>query len=239
MPRIKLSDLPGNLRVELTQSGKLELWHRVDEFGGVKDLAGEFDYSRSKIYNWKSKDLALPLSFVQQIMGENNTEQITLLKGKGGSGKIQNPKFPLQISEELMTRIEVSITENKEGTPVYITSEKSLQERFTKLLNELGKVEYKTYTRESRYEVRYPKFLQKILSNVEFKEDLAALVDEKAKIENSKITLENRQIPVEEFDQKIFSREKNFELAIERGDSEKIAELMAKESEKVRNFYGD
>jgi hypothetical protein len=143
----------------------------------------------------------------------------------------------LKISNELLTRVEASVTENSEGTPVYITSEKSLQERFTKLLNELGNVEYKTYTRESRYEVRYPKFLQKILSSLEFKEDLAALVDETAKIKNGKITLENRQIPVEEFDQEIFSREKNFELALECGDSEKIAELMAEESEKVRTFY--
>lgn len=236
MPVVEFSELPDKLRIKLSEKGKKQLWHKVNEFGGIKDLAEAFDYSSSKMYNWKNKDLGLPLDFVQQIMGENNTEEIKLLKGKGSSGKIQNPKFPLQISEELLTRIEVSVIENTEGTPVYITSEKSLQERFTRLLNELGKVEYKTYTRQSRYEVRYPKFLQEIFSEITFEEDLAALVDETAKIENDKIILDNREISVEDFDQHLFSREKNFDIALEHGDSEKIAKLMAEESEKVKGL---
>lgn len=236
MPQVEFSNLPKNLRVKLSEKGQQELWHRVNEFGGIKNLAEAFDYSSSKMYNWKNKELALPITFVQQIMGENNTKQIILLKGTGSSGKIRNPELPFKVSEELLTRIKVSVTENKEGTPVYITSEKSLQERFTQLLNELGSVEYKTYTRESRYEVRYPKFLQKIFSNIEFEEDLAALVDEAAKIEEGKIILEDRKITVDDFGGTVFSREKNFELALERGDSEKIAELMAEESEKVKGL---
>lgn len=239
MPRIKLSDLPENLRVKLTQSGKDELWHRVDEFGGVKNLAEEFGYSQSKIYNWKSKDLALPLNFVRRVMGENNTDEIVTLKGPGSSGRVEDPNFPLKISSELLTRVEASVTENSEDTPAYITSEKSLEERFTELLNDLGRAEYKTYSRESRYEVRYPKFLQTVFSRIEFEEDLVAVVDEEAEIKNGEIILEDRDIAVADFDQEIFSREKSFELALECEDSERIAELMAEETEKVKGLLNN
>lgn len=238
MPRIEFSELPENLRVKLSEQGKQELWHRVDEFGGVKNLAEAFDYSASKIYNWKSKNLALPVDFVRQIMGENNTEEITLLKGPGSSGKIENPDFPLKISDELLTRVDTSVRENSEGTPVYITPEKSLAERFAELLEQLGEVEYEIYSRDYRFELRYPKFLHEIFSLTDFEEDLAARMDETGKIEDGKILLGEREISVEEFSQEIFSREKSFELALARGDSDKIAELMAEESEKVRSLVG-
>jgi hypothetical protein len=228
MPRIKLSDLSGTLRLELTQPGKDELWHRVDEFGGVKKFAEGFEYSQSKIYNWKSKDLALPVNFVRRVMGENNTDEIVTLKGPGSSGKIENPNFPLEISEELLTRVRFSVKENSDGTPIYITQEKSLAERFSELLEKPGEVEYKIYSRDSRFELRYPKFLHELFLGIDFEEDLGALV----------ILLEDREIPVKDFDEEIFSREKNFELALEKGDSEKITRLMAEESSKVRNLVG-
>jgi hypothetical protein len=236
MPKLKLSDLPENLRIKLTQSGRRELWHRVNEFGGAKNLAEEFDYSQSKIYNWKNKNLALPVNFVRRIMGDNNTGEIVLLKGPGSSGKVEDPDFPLEVTDELLTRIQASVTENTEGTPIYITSEKPLQERFAHLLNKLGNVEFKTYIRESRYEVRYPKFLQTVFSGIEFEEDLVALIDETAKIRDQEIILADRRIPVNSFDTEIFSREKSFEIALERGDSETIAELIAEESEKVKHL---
>lgn len=236
MPVINFSDLPGNLRVQLSDKGKQELWHRVDEFGGVKNLSEAFDYSSSKIYNWKSKDLFLPTGFVQQIMGENNTEEIICLKGPASSGKIENPEFPLEISRELLTRVRTSVKVNADGTPVYLTPEKSLAERFAELLEDLGEVEYSIYSRDSRFELRYPKFLQEIFANTEFEKSLIAEVDESGEIEGDKIILEEREIPVADFDQEVFSREKSFELALERGDSGKIAELMAEESEKVRSL---
>lgn len=239
MSRVEFSQLPENLRVKLSEQGQQELWHRVDEFGGVKNLAEAFDYPQSKIYNWKSKDLALPVDFVRQIMGENNTEEITLLKGPGSSGKIENPKFPLKISDGLLTRVRFSVRENSEGTPIYLAPERSLVDRFAELLEELGEVDYRIYSRESRFELRYPKFLQEIFSNLEFEEDLAALVDETGEIKEGKILLESRDIPVEDFDQQIFSREKSFELALARGDSEKIAELISEESSKVRELVGN
>jgi|APHM01.1.fsa_nt_gi hypothetical protein len=239
MHKLKLSDLPENLRIKLTQSGRRELWHRVNEFRGAKNLAEEFDYSKSKIYNWKSKHLALPIDFVRQIMAENNNEEIILLKGPSSSGKIKNPQFPLKVSDELMTRVKFSVKENFEGTPVYITPEKSLAERFGELLENLGKFEYKVYSRDSRFELRYPKFLHEIFLDINFEEDLGALVDETGEIQDGKILLKDRKIPVEDFDKEIFSREKRFELALERGDSEKIADMMVEESERVRSLIGD
>jgi len=238
MPRLEFSELPQGLRVKLSQQGQEELWHRVEEFGGVKSMAEAFGYSSSKIYNWKSKDLAIPIKFVKQIMGENNTEEIILLKGEGSSSKIDEPNFPLSISEELLTRVDISVKQNSEGTPTYLSEEKALVERFAELLENLGEVECQIYSRESRYELRYPKFLNEIFSQIEFDRDLSALVDEKAEIKNGRIILQDKEISVGDFDEKLFSREKKFELALEKGDSSKIAELMAKESSKVRSMLG-
>jgi hypothetical protein len=236
MPRVNFSEIPENFRVKLSDSGEQELWHRVDEFGGAKNLAEAFDYSASKIYNWKSKGLALPVNFVRQIMGGNNSEEVVMLKGPNSGGKIENPRFPLKISDELLTRVKFAVKENSEGTPVYLTTERSLVERFSELLDELGEVDYRIYSRESRFELRYPKFLQEIFSQAGFEEDLAAKVDEIGGIEDEKILLEDQEISAEDFDQEIFSREKKFELALARGDSGKIAELMAEESNKVREL---
>lgn len=236
MPLIEFSQLPENFRVKLSEKGKKDLWHRVDEFGGVKNLAEAFDYSKSKIYNWKSKDLALPIDFVRQIMGENNTDEIILLKGPGSSGKIKDPDFPLKISDEFLTRVEASVKENKEDTPIYITPEKDLVDRFAELIDEIGEVEYRIYSRESRYELRYPKFLQQLFRPLNFEKNTSALVDEIGEIKNGKIMLGDRKISVDDFEGKLYSREKSFELALEKGDSQKIAELMAQENEKVKGL---
>jgi hypothetical protein len=239
MPRVEFSELPGDLRAELTEEGRKELWHRVDEFGGVKALSESFEFSRSKMYNWRNKELALPVKFVRRLMGQNSTDEITVLKGKGSSGKIESPEFPLDISDELLTRIEASVKENSEGTPFYITSEKDLADRFTGLLQNLGEVGYSVYSRDARFEVRYPKFLQQVFSQVEFEEDLTALVDETGEFSDGKIVLDDREISAEKIDGKLCSKEKSFELALQRGDSEKIAELMAEESDKVRKMVGN
>ena len=236
MNEIEFSELLGNLRVQLTEKGREELWRRVNEFGGVKTLSESFDFSRSKMYNWKNKDLALPVKFVRRIMGENSTSEIVSLKGKGRSGEIENPDFPLRISDELLTRVDYSVKQNSEGTPFYLAQEKSLADRFVELLEKLGQVDCSVYSRESRYEVRYPKFLNEIFSRPEYDENLAALIDEKGEIRDGEIVVGQQRIPVEEFDGKLCSREKSFELALQRGNSEKIAELMAEESSKVRKL---
>lgn len=236
MPSIKFSQIPKNYRVKLNEKGKKELWHRVDEFGGVKNLAQAFQYSQSKIYNWKSKDLALPVNFTRQIMGENNTEAIIALKGPGSSSKIKKPQFPLRPSNELLTRIELSVKENKDGTPMYLTNEKNLAQRFAELLDQIGEIEYTVYDRKSRYEVRYPKFLNDVFKQISYKEKLSAIIDEKGKIKQRKIHLPRKTIPVDQFNEKLHSRKKEFELALQKEDTEKITEIMRNESSKVEKL---
>jgi hypothetical protein len=169
-------------------------------------------------------------------MGENSTSELTELKGKGSSGTIKKLEFPIQISNELLTRIETSVKENSDGTPTYLTEEKSLADRFTELMQDLGNVQLKTYSRNSRYEVRFPKFLNQLLSNLEHQPNLPALIDEKGEIKQNKITVEDQSIDIMEFDEKLYSREKKFEIALQRENSDTIAELMAEESSKVRNL---
>ncbi len=235
MISVSFSELPSEFRVKLSDEGKEELWHRVDEFGGVKSLSEAFPYSQSKMYNWRNKDLALPVSFVRQVMGENNSENVEKLKGPGSSGEIRNPVIPFKISDELLTRVEASVKINAEGIPFYITSEKSLTQRFTELLLGLGDVDHKIYERESRYEVRYPKFLHQLLTGLKFDRDITALVDEKGEFRNGEIFIESQEINPDEVGE-LYSREKSFELALLRCDSDKIAELMAEESEKVKGL---
>jgi hypothetical protein len=234
--KLKFSELPGDLRVKLSDEAREELWHRVEEFGGVTSVSEVFDFSSSKMYNWKNKDSALPVKFVRRVMGENSTSEIILLKGKSSSGGIKHPVFPLIISDELLTRVKLSVKINSEGTPFYITQEKSLAERFVELLENLGEVDHRIYSRESRHEVRYPKFLHQIFSQLEYSENIIALIDENGVIGDGEIVVGEQKISFDDFDGKLYSREKSFELALQIGNSEKIAEMMAEESSKVRKL---
>ena len=233
--RLKFEDLPQKTRVKLTEKGRDDLWHRVDEFGGVKQLSEAFDFSSSKMYNWKSKNSFMPINFIRRLMGQNPPE-IEAVKGKG-RGKAWEIDLPVEVSEELLTRVEASVTVNRKGTPVYITGEKSLASRFLNLLDKIG-VEQSFYNREGRYEVRYSKYAHSVLSGVEFSEKFSALVDEGGDITEEKVKASDKEIPVEEFDAELHSRSKTFDLALARGDKEKIQELIAEESSKVRNLVG-
>ncbi|MFB6199702.1 MAG: hypothetical protein ABEJ83_02380, partial [Candidatus Nanohaloarchaea archaeon] len=219
MPEVEFSELPGDLRVRLTEEGAEKLWHRVDEFGGVKSLSDSFGFSPSKMYNWRNRELALPVKFVRRIMGENGTSEITVLKGQGRSGEIESPVFPLRVSDELLTRVDASVKLNSERTPFYLVREKSLADRFVELLERLGRVDHKIYSRDSRYEVRYPKFLHRVFQQLEYNDDLAALVDERGVVQEDVVVVGERKLPVEGFEGELYSREKRFELALARGDS--------------------
>jgi hypothetical protein len=234
---LEFSELPGSLRVQLTEEGRKELWHRVEEFGGIKNLSESFEFSQSKMYNWKNKELALPLTFVRRLMGENHTRQITLLKGRGSSGKIENPVFPLNVSEELLTRVNKSVKVNSDGTPVYLTNESSLADRFMALLKQLGKVQVKSYSRDSRYEIRFPKFLNKLFSRLDYDTHQGALIDEVGQINQGSIELEGNEIDIKDFNGKLYSKSKKFEIALQKKDSDKIAELMAEESDKAESLF--
>lgn len=239
MTEVEFSELPEDLRVKLTEKSREELWRRADEFGGVKTLSESFEFSQSKMYNWRNKDLALPLKFVKRLMGQNSTDEIIMLKGRGSSTKIENPEFPIQFSRELLTRASVSVKKNSDGTPFYLTGERGLAERFVELLQNIGEVEYSFYSRNSRFEVRYPKFLNQIFEQVDFNREVAAEIDEKGQIVEEKIVLPDREILISEFNGDLYSREKSFEIALQRGNSDKIAELMAEESSKVRKMIGN
>ncbi|MFB6192680.1 MAG: hypothetical protein ABEK00_00340 [Candidatus Nanohaloarchaea archaeon] len=233
--RLKFEDLPEETRAKLTEKGRDDLWHKVDEFGGVKQLSEAFDFSSSKMYNWRSKNSFMPINFIRRLMGQNPPE-ISAVKGKG-RGKAWEIDLPVEIDEELLTRVEASVTVNKKGTPVYITDEKPLASRFIELLEEIG-VESSFYNREGRYEVRYSKYSHRVLSGLEFDEKFSALVDEEGEISDGTVKASGREIPVEEFDSVLYSRSKTFDLALTRGDKEKIQALIAEESSKVRNLVG-
>lgn len=234
MPQIKFSQLPDDLRVQLSEEGREELWHRIDEFGGIKEFSEHFEFSQSKMYNWKNKELALPIKIVRRVLGKNATEEITLLKGKGSSDGIKNPEFPLQISNELLTRVEKSVVKNTEGTPVYLTDERSLVNRFTELLNEVGEADFSVYSRSLRYEVRYPKFLNILFLDLEYNSDLSVEIDEVGKIIEDKIAVEGRKLSIWDFNGKIYSKEKRYKIALKRGESSKIEEIINEEVSKTK-----
>jgi len=236
MPELEFSELPEDLRVKLSEQGQKEVWHRVAEFGGIKAVSEAFDFSQSSMYNWKNKQLALPLEFVRRLLGQNSTDYIEVLKGKGSSGSIKDPVFPLCVSSEFLTRVNCSVKVSSDGIPVYICRERSLLDRFADLLDGLGSVDYSIYSRNSRFELRYPKFLHQVLEKLVYDEELGALVDEIGEINDGKVLVSGREILVDDFDGKLYSRDKLFELALQSGDSESITELMAEESEKARRL---
>ncbi|MFB6174956.1 MAG: hypothetical protein ABEJ87_03180 [Candidatus Nanohalobium sp.] len=238
MTRVEFNQLPEDLRVKLTEEAEKELWHRIDEFGGVKEFTEHFEYSESKLYNWKNKDVFLPVNFVKRLMGGNNSRGVEALKGKGRSKTVKDIRFPLEVPDELLTRVEASVSVNSEGIPTYITDERSLAERFQELLQGLGEVPFSTYSREGRFEVRYPKFLQELLEELEFDRDFAALVDEEGYIENGKLKASGREVDVGDFSGELYSREKRFELALQRGDEETIRTIVSGEASKVRKLLG-
>lgn len=236
MPVIEFSELPQDLRVKLSEEAEDELWHRIDEFGGVKEFTEHFEYSSSKLYNWKNKHAFLPVKFVKRLMGGNNAKGIKAVKGKGRSKQIEGPEFPLQVSDELLTRVEASVSVNSEGIPTYITGERSRADRFTELLTRLGDVPYSVYTRDGRFEVRYPKFLQEIFRDLSYEEDFSALVDEVGSVEDEKLKASGKEVSVEDFSGELYSREKKFELALQRGDEEAIGDIIGDEASKVEEM---
>lgn len=232
---LDFSKLPEETRVKLTEEGTDDLWHRVDEFGGIKQLSEAFDFSASKMYNWRNKDGYLPIKFVKRLMGENPSK-VKAIKGRG-RGKTWEVDFPVPENAELLTRIQESVKVNEEGVPFYITNDSGLYSRFQMLLDDLN-VPYKSYSRD-RYEVRYPKFVHAVFQKMDYEEDLAALVDEKGVITDNYVKVRDREIPVSGFEPSLHSRDKKLELAIARGDTSIIQQLISEESSKVRNLVGD
>ncbi|MFB6291823.1 MAG: hypothetical protein ABEI58_00340 [Candidatus Nanohaloarchaea archaeon] len=234
---MKFSELPGSIRVKLDAEGERELWHRIDEFGSVKQFAEAFDYPETRLYNWRNQDLFYPVDFVRQVMGLNATDQVVAMKGGVRSLPTREPEFPLPEDDELLTRVEESVNVNEEGVPVYRTGSPGTLERFRDLLRRLGNVPASVY-RNRGYELRYPKYIHSLLVKMEYETDFAALVDESGVIENGYLKARGEKVPVEEFSGELFSREKRLALAMERGDPEEISRIMAERSEAVREAFG-
>lgn len=232
---MKFSELPGTTRVKLSGKAEKEFWHRVDEFGGVKQLSRAFDYSSSKMYNWKSKSSFIPVEIVRTIFGNEASNQITAFKGPGRSKPVENPRFPLEENDELLTRVKCSVYVNRNGTPIYQTDDRGNVERFAELLELLGEVPFKVYSRKV-YELHYPKHVHELLEQMSFEPDFAALIDEEGSIEDGYLVHEDRKMSVDDFNQELFSRGKKLQLALARGDSEQVAEIMGEEARRVNSL---
>jgi hypothetical protein len=231
---LKFSELPDFIRIKLSESGKKEFWHRIDEFGGIKNFCEAFEYSTSTVYNWKNKDSFIPVELIRNVFGIEAADDVVAMKGEGRSRPIQNPEFPLSPSDELLTRIQTSVNVNSNGIPVYQSSDQGNVKRFAELLNQIGDVPVEVYNR-SVYELRYPKYLNQVLSIIEYSEDFAALVDEKGKVEDRRLVAEDSELRVEEFEGQLYSRDKALQLALARNNKQKIQQIMADEADKVRN----
>ncbi len=230
------SELPEETRVKLSEKGEKELWHRINEFGGIKNFSEAFQYPSSKLYNWKNKNSYIPIEIIRKVFGTEAADEVKAYKGKGRSKPVKNPVIPLPENQELLTRINSSVNLSH-GTPIYQVNDRGLIQRFEQLLNFYGDVPYKIYNRDSVYELRYPKYLHQILQKMSYQEDFETLVDETAVIENGRIKLENREIKIEEFEGKLYSRKKALKLALEKEDETKVRQLIMEEAEKVRQTF--
>lgn len=229
---MKFQELPDSIRVKLTEETERRFWKTIDDFGGVQQFSQEFGYSRSKLYNWKNKDCFLPVELVRTVLG-SSPEGIVAIKGRSNSRPLENPGFPLPVTAELLTRVKCSVVVNREGVPFFQSDDIGRIERFAELLEDLGEVPFQVYNR-SVYELRYPKYLQKIFSSVDFDTSFAALVDEKGVVENGFVKAGDRKVPVEEFEGELYSRDKKLQLALERNDEETVAEIIVEENRRIQ-----
>lgn len=233
---MRFSQLPEETRVKLEDEAREELWHRVDEFGGVKQLSESFGYSASRMYNWKSKESFIPVELVRKVFGNEAGDEVAAIKGRGRGKSIENPDFPLDISDELLTRVKVSVNVNSKGTPIYQTQDRGNAERFIRLLEELGdSVPYRFYSRSS-YEIQYPKFLQQLFNQCGFEIDKAALADEKGSIENGEMILPKERLPLERFQGELHNRDLRLQLALALDDEEEVQKLMSEEVRRTRSM---
>lgn len=229
------SRLPENIRVKLSENKQGEFWHTINEFGGIKQFSEVFEISSSKMYNWKNKDSYIPVQIVRKVFGSKNSEGITAYKGPGRSKPVKNPVFPLEIDNELLTRIKCSVNVSK--TPIYQSKHGELVKRFQKLLGKYGEVPYKVYKRSSVYELRYPMYLHRIFEQMPYTEDFPAKVDEKGVVEDGYLGFKGEKVRVEDFDGKLYCREKALKLALEKGDDQRIKELTLEEIERVERLF--
>lgn len=228
---MKVNELPDGLRLKLSESDERLLWQKVSE-KGVNKAAAETGYPRNRIYSWKSKNLFIPGEFVTEFM---DSPEISAMKSGGRGSEISSVNFPIPENSELLTRIGESVYTNKEGVPFYRTDEFSLAQRFRQLLYEIGDFDVSIYRRQY-YELRYPKVVQDILSEMSFDQHLPALVDESGVIKEGYIHIEGETIPVDDFKGTLYSDRKRQQLAIERGDEDELARIISDQVSKANEL---
>jgi hypothetical protein len=232
---MNVSELPETARVKLTDESEKRLWGKIDdEEGGIKSFCRSSDFSSSKLYNWKNKDVFLPVKLVSELDLEEL--EIKAVKGKGRGGEVKDLDFGFPELDELLTRIQESVAVNSNGTPMYQTDDIGNAERFAELLENVGSFSFKVYSRESYYQINYPKFVHKVLKEKDFDQDLAALVDEKADIQQGLFVLEDRSIRIQDCGLDLYSREKFMRKALMEGDQEAVQSVIASEAERADRF---
>jgi hypothetical protein len=232
---VNLSNLPENVRLKLTEESEKGFWNQIEEEGGIKSFCRESEFSSSKMYNWKNKDSFLPAELVIELLGERSIN-IEAVKGKGRSSTIENPEFDFPEINELLTRIQTSVSVNSNGTPMYQTDDIGNAERFAELLQKLGEYPFRFYSRSSYYQINYPKFLQNVLAEKDFEPELGALVDEEGDIEDDYFVLGEEKFRIDSFEETLYSREKSMRKALEIGNRKKIEKIISSEAEKADRF---
>lgn len=237
MPSLKWEDLEDeNIRIKISEKADKELWNLINqEYKNINHLSNEISYSTSKIYNWKNKDVFYPLEFLKNVLELQNVKNKKLMIKGPGKSKKWGLKLPLSVNNELLTRINLSVKVNKEGTPIYITRDKGLVTRFRKLLEELN-VEFKIHRNQGRYELTYPKYIHKLLTKLEFEEDITAKADEIGEVQGNKIIFPDSTPAIKLTDLgELHSEEKKLQKALITGESQEVEEIIRKQVGKVRN----
>jgi hypothetical protein len=216
---MKKEELPDWVRVKLPEKQTEELWENIES---ISEFAEESRYSAQQLYNWKNKDAFLPIDLVRKVL---ESFEVKAMKGRNNSKPVKNPDFPLGFSDELLTRVDTSVSVNREGTPVYSTQEASLFERFGELLDQIGDVPYSVY-RRSGYELRYPKFLHDLMMLENYEGDFAALFDEKGRFEGDEMVADDIFIEVGSFEGELWHMEKRYRLALITGNVQELKAVL-------------
>lgn len=229
---MNVDELPEQIRVKLPEKQERKLWEEI-EAESIAEFAQVTSYSTQQLYNWKNKDVFLPVDLVRQVLKDF---EVSSMKGRNNSRPIENPEFPLKITDELVTRVYSSVSVNGEGTPFYRVKEASLLKRFYDLLENIGDVPISTY-RRSGYQLRYPKYLHELIVSQEHSTDFAALFDEKGEFkEGEYMVVDEVKLNVTEFEGNLWSDRKKYKLALLRNDSEELKHIIESQSQKMDNL---
>lgn len=228
---MNLEELPEGIRVKLEEEDERQLWRKAEE-KGLKSVAEEAGFIPQKLYSWRSEGSYLPKRFVEEFIEDPG---VISLKGNGRSKPSGNVSLS-KISDELLTRVEESVSVNSEGVPIYQQTDRGCVKRFVELLEQVGDVPYSVYERDV-FEVRYPKYLQEIFGSCAYNPVFAAEVDESGAVEDGVLRVREKSMNVDKFSGELHSREKKLQLAIEREDSKEIERLMAAEAAKIREAF--